>query len=366
MHKRFFLCAIFSASLVLLFGQSNLLLAQTADTVAKTDQDLAKENVALRRQNAELRDRLRRLETKNARRTNATVEVRDSATTAMATSLATKAPIVSPVAPISWTGFYVGGNMGYSWGKSSNGWNVFAPDTGGSTICGSSALCATAVDSNIMNGPIGGLQAGYNWQQGNFLVGIETDIQAANQKGDGSFIANFPTSILVNNEPVFGTLNASYEQKLTWLGTLRGRVGFTNHGWLVYGTGGLAYGRVKINGVATATGINIPGLGLPTCPVSGICPLASLDDSVIKVGWTAGAGVELILADNWSWKVEYLHVDLGTIERTFTTLPGCFGGPTFGCGTAGAGTSTLRSKVTDEIVRIGINYRFAPGPFAIN
>jgi outer membrane immunogenic protein len=220
-------------------------------------------------------------------------------------------------------------------------------------------LCASSSDSTKINGPIGGLQAGYNWQQGNFLVGIETDIQAAGQKGNENFIATFPTGVSFNGIPVIGALNTSYEQKLTWLGTLRGRVGFTSHGWLVYATGGLAYGRVEIDGSVTGFGLCGAG-GFKTCPV------ASFGPSATRAGWTVGAGVEMILTDNWSWKVEYLHVDLGTIDTTFTTLPGCFGGQVpgggAGCIGVGPGTGSVRSRITDEIVRLGINYRFAPGP----
>jgi outer membrane immunogenic protein len=80
-------------------------------------------------------------------------------------------------------------------------------------------------------------------------------------------------------------------------------------------------------------------------------------NGVTKLGWTLGVGAEGAFADNWSWKIEYLHVDLGTVDTTFSTLPGCFGG-TPGCSTYGPGSGTIRSRVTDEIVRVGINYRF--------
>src|SRR5262249_1630342 len=103
-------------------------------------------------------------------------------------------PVVVPV--FNWTGFYIGGNVGYGWGKSSNAWNVFAPNfTTGDTICmpAGGAFCPGGSDSDKLNGAIGGLQAGYNWQNGNSLAGIETDFQASGQKGDQLFTTGFVT-----------------------------------------------------------------------------------------------------------------------------------------------------------------------------
>ena len=284
---------------------------------------------------------------------------------AVAADIPVKAPIAPVTAPYNWTGFYAGANVGYSWGRSNNDWDIFARDLGGGgPLCAPApgfAFCATGSDSNKLNGAIGGLQAGYNWQRGNYLIGIETDIQVSGQKGDGIFSDVYGTNIFFGNAPVTGTATAAYTEKLSWLGTLRGRVGFAADRWLLYATGGLAYGRVKIDGSATADGL-VGG-------VRSLVPLASFGNSVTKAGWTIGAGAEGVITGNWSWKVEYLHVDLGTVSTTFATLPGCYGG--FGAGGGGctgylAGSGTIRSRITDEIVRVGINYRFGPGPVAAN
>jgi len=291
------------------------------------------------------------------------------ASPAMAADMRAKAPVFKappPVAVFSWSGFYVGGNIGYSWGRSRNDWNVFAPAlvVVNPTVC-PPALCASGSDSNKINGAIGGLQAGYNWQMANAVVGLEADVQASGQKGSQVFSAPFATSIIVGGIPVVGTVAAAYTQKLAWLGTLRGRIGFAADRLLVYATGGLAYGRVTIDGTAAATSLISPDAGPTTCtlvPGPDLCPLASFRNGVTKAGWTLGVGAEGAIADGWSWKIEYLHVDLGTVTTTFATLPGCFGGAApgggGGCVPMLAGAGTISSRITDEIVRLGVNYRF--------
>jgi opacity protein-like surface antigen len=156
-----------------------------------------------------------------------------------------KAP--PPPVVYGWTGFYVGANIGYSWGRASSNWDIFAPFVLGgpcSAPPASGALCSAGSDSNRLNGAIGGLQAGYNWQNGNFLAGLETDIQWSGQKGNGLFTSTFLTAAAGVN----GVVAIDQSVKLQWLGTLRGRTGITFDRWLVYGTGGLAYGAVKVEG----------------------------------------------------------------------------------------------------------------------
>jgi outer membrane immunogenic protein len=154
----------------------------------------------------------------------------------------------------------------------------------------------TGSDSNKLKGAIGGLQAGYNWQTAGFLVGVETDFQVSGQKGSQIFSA----SHVIISPSAPGNVSATYTQKLAWLGTLRGRVGIAADRWLLYATGGLAYGRVTIDGSATASGSNDPGCVGPFVNGLGTCPLASWSDGVTKTGWTIGAGVEGALTNNWS------------------------------------------------------------------
>jgi len=268
-----------------------------------------------------------------------------------------------PPVLFSWTGFYGGVNLGYSWGNSSNTWNVFNPDINGGTLCPApgglgSALCLSGNDSSHMNGVLGGVQAGYNWQTGNYLFGLEADIDGTGQRGSQTLNIATPTIIFVNP----GTMSASYTEKLPWFGTLRGRLGFVNDRTLVYATGGLAYGEVDNSGSAVITGANAGLPGVPACsatlPAFGTCPLANWNSSSIQVGWALGAGIEQAFFGNWSLKAEYLHVDLGRIHTTFATSGGCFGGPGGACASESAGSGTISSKITDDIVRVGVNYRF--------
>jgi outer membrane immunogenic protein len=261
-------------------------------------------------------------------------------------------PVVVAAPVYTWTGFYVGGNAGYSWGTLSNNWNLFAQSIvlAGCPPAGV-AFCETGSDVTRLNGALGGLQAGYNWQTGNFLAGIETDLQLANQRG--SNVLNFPAQAVTGGPPpTFPAATVAYNEKLSWLGTVRARLGLTADRWVVYGTGGLAYGSVKNSGsVASSCGTG----GASSFP----CTVANWDDHVTKIGWTLGAGIEAAFSGAWSLKVEYLHVDFGTVNTTFAIPPNpCFFIGVTECSATVAGTGTINSRITDDIVRVGINYKF--------
>jgi len=240
----------------------------------------------------------------------------------------TKAPaMVEPI--YDWTGFYIGGNVGYSWGRSR--------DT--STLTnGAGTVLFSSIDRANMDGVIGGGQIGYNWQVQNWVWGLEADIQGSGQKGSRAFLC--PTGVC---SPPFGVIAVfpgaavpvSLDQKLEWFGTVRGRVGFlATPRVLFYATGGLAYGEVR-----TAETIGAAAFGF------------SRSDT--RVGYTVGAGVEGAIGGNWTAKLEYLWVDLGTTSNSFvTTLPALGGGVI---------SSNYSSRITDNVVRVGVNYRWG-GP----
>jgi outer membrane immunogenic protein len=279
-------------------------------------------------------------------------------TPVLAADMPLKAPPLPPSAVFSWTGFYGGANVGYSWGNSSNNWNIFAANSGGSAVCPPTggALCVAGTDSNHMNGVIGGLQIGYNWQTGRYVFGIETDFDATGQRGTQTFNGANPAF------PISGVTAApaaaAYTEKLSWLGTLRGRVGIASDRTLFYATGGLAYGEIKSTGSATITGTTIAPNPPCTAAVPATCPLGNWSNSADKAGWTLGGGIEQAFAGNWSVKVEYLYVDLGRVNTTFATSPTCAGGTGLPCLLIGPGTGTVSSRITDNIVRVGINYKF--------
>jgi len=281
-------------------------------------------------------------------------------------------PLKAPILAVpSWSGFYVGGNVGYSWGNADNDWSYFAAASNGhadATTCrpAGGALCATASNSDGLNGVIGGVQAGYNWQIGAYLAGIESDFQASGQRGSDSFNAAFSLTT-----PPPGTISTSYTERLDWFGTVRARAGYiVGNQFLIYATGGLAYGRVTIDGSGTSIGSAAAAAasGLAAAPCAnivfggfGTCPFANFGDGINRLGWTVGAGIEGAIVGNWTWKLEYLHIDLGSGVAGFATLPGCYGTVTAGggaCIPVLAGTGSASSRVTDEIVRVGINYRF--------
>jgi outer membrane immunogenic protein len=158
------------------------------------------------------------------------------------------APYYSP-APASvynWSGAYAGLNLGYEWGKVTN-----------------SSVSPSGIE--------GGLQAGYNWQSGQFVLGAETDLQISG--ADDTF--------------------APYKFSNPWFGTLRARAGYALNNILFYGTFGLAYGEIKgqFNG---------------------------LDETKTHVGWAGGAGMEVGMTPSWSAKVEYLYMDLSSRAYSIT------------------------------------------------
>jgi outer membrane immunogenic protein len=225
----------------------------------------------------------------------------------------TKAPVV--VAPVyDWTGFYIGGNIGYSWGRSS--------DT--TTITGVGAV-PLIYDRSNLNGVVGGGQVGYNWQTQNWVWGLEADIQGTGEKGSSAF-TYLPLLFVAGPPPT--AVPVALTQQIDWFGTVRARAGFlASPQVLLYGTGGLAYGEVK------------------SSEVIGVLP--GLSTTNTNVGWTVGAGIEGVIGGNWTAKLEYLYVDLGRVSGSFTPVVGL--------------TSAYSSRVTDNVLRVGLNYKFG-GP----
>ena len=217
-------------------------------------------------------------------------------------------PPAPPPVYSSWTGLYWGGNIGYSWGDAKND----------ATVLG----VGTFSESQKIDGVIGGFQTGYNYQFGTWVWGFETDIQASGQKGGSTFVVTPLTTVTTDH-------------KLDWFGTSRARLGVLwSPNILAYGTFGVAYGQVK----DSAT-IAVAGVGSAT---------GTFKD--VKAGWTAGAGLESAWGGGWSVKLEYLYIDLGDTERTLAT-------PALGT------ILTETRRTTDNIVRVGLNYRWGGGGY---
>jgi outer membrane immunogenic protein len=250
-----------------------------------------------------------------------------------AADIAVKAPVYKAAPPIipvfSWTGFYAGLNIGYGWGRSRTDENFSDNGTG--------ALLATINNSSNMNGVIGGGQVGYNWQFGNWVAGFETDFQGSGQKSNRTIVC--PAATCTN---AGGDVTGNLDEKLPWFGTVRGRFGATvTPTVLAYVTGGLAYGEVKNN--LTVSGTN------------GMTPVSTMfSNSTTKAGWTVGGGVESQIVGNWTAKLEYLYMDLGTVTTGMFTTP-------ITAPSGGALSTNTSSRVTDNIVRFGVNYKFGQG-----
>ncbi len=270
------------------------------------------------------------------------------ATSAFAADLPvyTKAPPVAVV--YDWTGYYIGTNVGYSFGRGSTDGNITGTQnvsvfrTAGPTLVSSvnTALPTLPLTGRAdVNGFIGGGQLGYNWQRDQWVFGLEGDIQFSNERGSGDVctVAGCPA----------GSFQFTRDYKLDWFGTARGRVGFLPaERILLYATGGLAYGG--FSGSSWTLPMNIGTW------------------SSTNVGWTVGAGAEAALGSNWSIKFEYLYMDLGHAGGSSATVVNATNAantPSAGFNTTTTQTlaNVFNTKFTDNIVRVGLNYKFGGG-----
>jgi outer membrane immunogenic protein len=259
-----------------------------------------------------------------------------AATGAFAADLPARAPVYSKapayVEPLfTWTGFYVGGNVGYSWGNSNNSTTIDRFTTGLPLLTGINGINSA---SNNVNGVIGGGQFGYNWQMQNWLFGLEADIQGSGERGSSTI-----TCLGCSDDGA--NIVTGLTQKLDWFGTVRGRIGaLATPDVLLYATGGLAYGEVNVSGSVTGDG----ALGPATIALAG--------NSSTRAGWTVGAGVEGHIGGNWTAKLEYLYMDLGTVSAGPVPLTGIL------VATRTLAGLSYSSHFTDNILRVGVNYHF--------
>ena len=158
------------------------------------------------------------------------------------------------------------------------------------------------------SGFIGGGQVGYNWQVGSWLYGVETDFQGLTKDVNGS-IATVNSGVPGFPGEAF-TSTTSVSKSLDYFGTLRARFGYLlTPGFLVYGTGGLAYG-----GVHASTSISQADTGIVGAAWERWGTVRAASISQTRAGWTAGAGVEMQLGPRWTAKAEYLYYDLGSVS----------------------------------------------------
>lgn len=171
-----------------------------------------------------------------------------------------------------WTGFYIGGHVGYGWAEKD--WR----DVFGLNV------------SNKADGFLGGGQVGFNYQIQQFVLGVEGDFSWTGINGG-------TTGVAVVGAP----LGATFNTDVNWVSTLTGRLGIAFDRWLVYGKGGVAWANESYS------------TNLYTFP-------GTVDVSDTRWGWTAGAGVEYAFAPAWSAKLEYNYMDFGTKAVSFAPL----------------------------------------------
>jgi outer membrane immunogenic protein len=194
-------------------------------------------------------------------------------------------------AAYDWTGFYIGGHIGYGWAK-----NTFTDP-----------FVPFSVSDSNANGIMGGGQVGYNYQIGQFVIGVEGDMSGTGIKGGPA------------------VLGANFNTNVDWTATATGRAGLAFDRWLVYAKGGAAWAHDRYS----TNFYTFPGT-------------VELTDT--RFGWTVGAGVEYAFAPQWSAKLEYNYMDFGTKNVAFA--PGRL------------------TDVNQQInaVKLGVNYKFGGSP----
>jgi len=294
---------------------------------------------------------------------------------AMAADLPTRAAAPAPVyaAPVySWQGFYVGATAGYA--RSSNqadySYGVPVDSEAAPLIAGALAggYLPTRLGSKNNGGFTGGVTAGYNFQSGSFVYGVEADVQSLKTKSSSFASGDMPGTVQIRPQIIASTPTGSYSDdtvsfgagtkgSANWLGTLRARAGIAFDRALVYGTGGLAFGGVKSK---SWVGMNLHCQSVDCSdPNNDLTAIWSGSDSKTKFGWALGAGIEYAISNSWSLKGEYLHYDLGKVSYALSPANSDAALITDNFGVEGA----VRTKVQGDLFRIGLNYKFGgPAP----
>jgi outer membrane immunogenic protein len=218
---------------------------------------------------------------------------------AQAADMPTRAPAYAPAVVaepgFTWTGFYVGVNVGGDWARNSYTTNA------------ASGIAGIAAGSHTADGFIGGGQLGFNYQMGALVLGVEGMFDGAGLKGSHTM----------------GLLTMT--SKNDWLATLAGRVGFAWDRSLIYAKGGGAW----MDETQTITVLGFTTTG----------------GKANRSGWLAGAGYEYAFNRNWSAKLEWNYMDFGTKATSACLLGFC-------------GATGLSDKETANAVFLGANYRF--------
>jgi outer membrane immunogenic protein len=232
-------------------------------------------------------------------------------------------PVYLPPVPIfTWTGIYLGGQIGYAWGNNSGG-TLVAIDGFGDIF--------TANFSGSPQGVIGGAHVGYNYQINQWVFGIEGSV-------DGTSLSK---TVVATGSDLFGfTGLVTAHSNSNIQGSIRGRLGVAWDRALLYATGGVAFAGFD-NSFTDTTGFLT------------LIPGASESFSNTRVGWTVGGGIEYAITNNWSVRGEYRYSNFGNLTNS----------PLAGVGATAF--STFRRQLNENQVQVGFSYKFdtwAPAP----
>lgn len=263
------------------------------------------------------------------------------ASSAMAADM--RAPVFKAAPPAfvpaySWTGCYVGGNVG--WAHERDKLSTFAsPAPNNINAAARTAIQNAGLTAISGDGFVGGGQVGCNWQTSAFVLGVEGDfsfLEAKATRDTGNFVE------LGSGRTVRSIDSVGKD----WLSTIRGRAGFAVDRVLFFATGGVAFAQFE-------TTKNFAWDFADGCPVVNLLNECHVGGrSGTQMGWVVGGGVEWAVGGNWSIKAEYLHADFGNQSyTTFNRGPG-FQTP------ASTQSAVHDVKATLDIVRAGLNYRF--------
>jgi outer membrane immunogenic protein len=227
---------------------------------------------------------------------------------------------------ISWTGFYVGANVGAAWPSDSFS-NV--------ATAGGGAVVIPPADINAISGPTihhsssgftGGIEGGYNYQSGHLLVGVETDFDAMDTRE--SVTKNFQSALLI-----FPPIQAQINERLKtdWMWTVRPRIGYVEGPWLVYVTGGFAVTNPNLTIKYSDTG------------PAGDTAIGASSNS--RYGGVFGGGAAWKFMPNWSLKGEFLYSDFGNLDTTAASSDGFL-------------RLSTKGSVHTNVFRVGADYQF--------
>jgi outer membrane immunogenic protein len=268
-------------------------------------------------------------------------------------AFAAEMPVKAPPAPISysWTGFYVGGNLGGGWDHSD--WT--GTNSGTAVGAVTAPVIQTFAFGENGSGALGGGQVGFNYQfPSNVVAGIEADIDGAGIRGSANACStNVGSGFVGAGTGNFGNC-FSTTTRLNDFGTVRGRLGYAFNNILLYGSGGFAWGNASTSSSLTCNGE--PGIGA-NCNAGVGATFTGGTSSVSATfgGWAAGAGAEWRFVHNWSLRVEYLHLQFNGVGQIFSTS-GTFVAPVAGTYSA---TTNSQTNIGVDIARVGLNYLFS-------